>query len=108
MSKQAIKPDTFISQLPTFIKEKKPTSSSVTQEESQLARMAKTAGWRVLREYIEQIKKDMDLLNDQAIANGADFKTIGQNTVVISQTKTVLNKVLNKVEDAREASEKQK
>lgn len=103
---QALKPDTFISQLPTFIKEKQAKAKGVTEEEIQLATLSRTAGWSVLREYMLQLKDEMDKINEQAIASGADFSQIGENTVIITQTKQVLDKIINKVLDAREASEK--
>lgn len=105
---QALKPSTFISKLPTFIKEKDATSDSVAQEEKQLAGMSRTAGWRVLKEYIGELERGMEALSDNAIATGISREQIGENTIIISQVKQVLSKVLNRVADAREASDKQK
>ena len=104
---QAIKPTTFINQVPTFIREKEADAKGLSEEEQQMASMSRTAGWKVLRKFIEQIMEEMDETNDLAIAQGADFEKLGQNALVISQTKQVLRKLLNKVEDAREAVDKQ-
>jgi hypothetical protein len=104
---QALKPKTFISQLPT-VKEKEVTTEDLSEEETQLASLSRTAGWKVLTEYIEQLKRDMDALNNRAIEGGADFEAIGQNTLIISQAKQVIDKVLNRVADAREASDSKK
>ena len=105
---QALKPDNFINKLPAFMGEKEPTSEDATEEEQQLAAMSRSAGWKVLTEYFERIKEDMETLNETAMANGAGFEQIGQNALVISQVKSVLKRIVDKVYDAREASEKQK
>jgi len=81
-------------------------AKGVSEEEQQLAAMSRTGGWRILREFVETIKEEMDQLNEVAVEKGASFEQIGQNTLVITQTKGVLKKIINKVEDAREASEK--
>ena len=99
MDKSAIRPDIFTSQLPTFIKEKKAEAKGISEEEQQLARISRSGGWKVLKEYMEE-------LNEAAVEGGASFEQLGQNTLVITQTKGVLKKILNKVEDAREAVDK--
>lgn len=106
MDKSAIRPDIFTSQLPTFIKEKKAEAKGISEEEQQLARISRSGGWKVLKEYIETIKEEMEELNEAAVEGGASFEQLGQNTLVITQTKGVLKKILNKVEDAREAVDK--
>jgi len=107
MDKQATRPDAFISQLPVFLSEKQARAKGASEEEQQLAAMSRSGGWKVLKEFVETIREEMDELNDAAIAGGADFEKIGQNTLVISQTKGVLKRIIDKVEDAREACEKQ-
>lgn len=106
--KQALRPKTFISQLPTFKGEKEATTKGATQAEKQLAAMSRMAGWQVLKEFIGEIWNELDAVNDAAIAGGANFEQLGQNALVISQTKTVLKKILDKVEDAKEAIDKTK
>jgi len=103
---EAIKPTTFIGKIPTFIKEKEADARGVSDEEQYLASMSRTAGWKVLSQYINQIIEEMDSINDLAIENGADFEQLGQNALVISQTKTVLRRILNKVKDAKESIDK--
>ena len=105
--KAAIRPDVFTSQLPVFIKEKQAEAKGVSEEEQQLAGMSRSGGWRILKEFIETIREEMDELNEAAVAKGASFEQLGQNTLVITQTKGVLRKIVNKVEDAKEAVEKQ-
>lgn len=101
-----MKPETFISQIPSIAKEKEPEVKDDVEAEKQISAMSRTAGWKRIEEFISRIIEEMDSLNEQAIATGADFKTLGQNAVVISQVKTVLRRIINKVSDARDAEDK--
>lgn len=101
---QAIRPETFIQQLPSLQKAEK-VNESITDEEKHLYALSNHAGWKALKEYIDRVLTDLDSLNTNAMSQGANFENIGQNAVIITTTKEVIKKILNKVSDAKEASE---
>ena len=75
-------------------------------KEKVLASGAKTTFWKVLKEYIEEVVNNLDEVNEMAISQGADYEEIGKNAIVVSATKGIIKKIINKVEDSREESEK--
>jgi len=104
--KKAIKPDRFFSNIATFVKEKEVEVKGLTDEEKILARGANTSFWKVLKDYIGEVVESLDLINEMAIDKGSEFEEVGKNTVVISLAKGVIKKIIDRVEDAKEASEK--
>jgi len=102
MTKGAIRPD-FFAKLPSLAKDKQAEEKGATKEERQLYALSSTAGWRVLRDLISDLVADLEQLNSSAIASGASFEEIGKNALVIDATKGILEKVINRVEDARES-----
>ena len=100
----AVRPNIFLS-LPSFMRNEEAQKKGATDEERIFAAGANTEFWKELKNRIEQIKAELDQTNSQAIANGATLEQIGQNTIVITMTKGVLDKIFNTVEDAREAIE---
>jgi hypothetical protein len=100
---QAVRPK-FV--LPNFIQEKKAESKDATEEEQQLAGMSRSAGWKILRDYIDEMTTGLDGINETAISQGGSFADIGRNTVVINLAKSVIKKIVDKVEDAKEACER--
>jgi hypothetical protein len=101
---QSLKPEIF--HLPSMVEEKQLDKKGVTDEERHLYTLSKSAGWRILGEFIDRIKNDLDGLNDAAIEKGANFEEIGRNALVISLTKGVIKRIVNKVNDAKEACER--
>lgn len=71
-------------------------------EEDFVAAMAHHNGWKVLKEYIENLMQELDGVNQKAMENGATFEEIGRNSIVIQLSKEMLLKVIQRVEDARE------
>jgi len=106
MTKQAIRPD-FFAKLPSLAKDKEAEKKGASKEERQLYGLSSSAGWRVLKEFIDSLIEDLESLNSSAIASGATFEEIGKNALVIDMTKGILEKVVNKVEDARESIDEQ-
>jgi len=98
---EAIKPKFF--NIPALTKTKK--SEGPTDEETSLYTMSKSHGWQYLVKIIEKMISDLDKINDTAITSGATFEEIGRNTIVISLVKDIVRKLLNKVNDAKEACE---
>ena len=108
MTKQALRPDYFISKLPSFQNDVEADKKGATEEEKQLYALAQTKGWKVLSEYFENILDELDNLNAVAIEQGASFDVIGQNTVIVNMAKGIIKKMLNKVNDAIDACQNEK
>lgn len=100
----AIKPN-FFSNLPSLKQDEEAKKKGATDEERLYYGMYNTAGWKQFRELAERLMQELDNSNDSAIASGAAIEEIGKNAVVISLTKGVIKRLLNKVEDSREACE---
>lgn len=101
MDKQAIKPS-FFDRLPTIVKDEELSKKGLTDEERKLYALSQHDGWRVLREYIDSLMGDLDNGTAQAMQQGQPFEEIGRNAVVINLAKGIVNRILQKVEDARE------
>jgi hypothetical protein len=96
----ALRPESF--GLKSFIQEK-PPEVDPTAEETILAAGADKVFWKTLHKHFDNSIQQLEQINEQAIANGMPFDEIGRNALVISQVKGVLRKIINGVEDAREA-----
>ena len=68
-----------------------------------MADLSDLAGWKVLKEYIGDLKSSLDTLLSNAMEGGASYEEIGQKTIVTTLTKSYLNRVVERVEDAQEA-----
>ena len=106
MKGTALKPDFFMSNMPSMVKDKEAEKKGASNEERQLYALSGSTGWRVLEKYINEIIGDLDNINAVAIENGATFDVIGQNAVVVNLTRSILKKIPTKVQDAKEACEK--
>lgn len=82
------------------------TEENLLAEEKTLHSLYEHSGWKVLSNYIDEICQQMDEVNIQAMNNGAKFDEIGQNTVVINLTRSIISRIKSKVSDAYEAIEK--
>jgi len=101
---QAIKPDKVFFNLPSLVKKDKVAKKKgATDEERALALLADTDGWGFLKKVIDRAIKDLDQINEQAIARGASREEIGENAIVISLAKGVIKQIVDKVQDAKEA-----
>lgn len=101
----ALRPQAF--NLKSFIEEKKTDEETITDAEKILGAGADKAFWKTLRKYIDEQIGQLEQINEQAIAGGMPFDEIGKNALVISQVKGILRKIINAVEDAREARDKE-
>jgi len=97
----AIKPDYF-KDLRVLTKEEDSQPIEL-KEEQVLADLADLAGWKVLKEYIGDLKDQLDKLMATAMESGASYEEIGQKTIVTTLTKSYLDLVIERVSDAREA-----
>jgi hypothetical protein len=104
MDSAALKPDVFFANMPSLVTEAEKKGAST--EEIQLATMAESAGWKVLKEFIGRLIEDLDNKNSVSIANGLGLEEIGLNTIVVTLAKETIKRIVNKVEDSREACAK--
>ena len=98
----AIKPSAFLD-FRDVVKKVEPEESELEESESVLADMANSAGWIELKKYINNLKQEIGNLNKSLMENGAEFEEIGRNAVVSQLALDLLDKIVVKVEDAREA-----
>ena len=106
MSDAALRPDVFIGNLPSLVKQEQATKKGASTEEIQLAAMAESAGWSIFKKFVEEVKLDLDSINEQAIGAGKSKEEIGENAIVISLVKGVIGKIINYVEDAKDSCAK--
>jgi len=102
---KAVKPDRFFSNLPAFLGEKEVKKGELADEEKILGTGANTAFWKTLKDFIEEVSRNLDEVNEVAISQGANYEEVGKNTIVISLAKGIIKKIIDRVEDAREACE---
>lgn len=103
MKEAALKPN-FFSTLPSM-QDKKAEIAGASEEERQLYALSQSGGWRVFKEFTEQLLKELDSGTETAMAQGLPFEEIGRNAVVINLAKGIVLRQLQKVQDAREACE---
>lgn len=99
---QAIKPDQFFDFRQIVEKAKGPKNKDV-QKEYSLAALANNDGWKTLKEYINNLKEDIENLNKSMMERGASFEDIGRNAVVSQLARDLLRKIVQRVEDAAES-----
>jgi fructose-1-phosphate kinase PfkB-like protein len=98
-TKQAIRPN-FYKEFTTKVDE---VSEDVEVDESQqaLAFITHYKGWALLKDYKQRLEDYLDTMVSEAIASGADFKDIGQRTMIKELAKYVLTSFIDKAENAR-------
>lgn len=100
-NKGALKPDFNIK---GFIHQDK-KDDELTVEEKILAAGADQIFWKTLKKHFNNSLEILEQINENAISQGMPLEEVGRNVVVISQVKGVLNRIINVVEDAKEALE---
>jgi hypothetical protein len=105
--KQAIRP-TYFNLRDEILKKKIDESikNGSTEDEQQLALMSGTPGWKVLKEFIDNLSNTLESTNRGQIESGLSFEEIGRNAVVIQIVKDIINQITNKVQDAADAINK--
>lgn len=99
----AIKPTFF--NIPSLKLTEEAEKKGASEEETALYAMSNSKGWAIFEELAKNVLADLDQINAEAIANGSSFEEIGKNTLVISLAKDIINRLLNKVYDARDTIE---
>jgi hypothetical protein len=102
MKPQAMRPGFF--NMP--IKEEVKVEGKATDEERDLQALSVSRGWAVLSEFIDRLIKDLDGVTEQSMINGLPLDEIGKNAIVASQSKAIINRIKNKVLDAKKAVER--
>lgn len=103
----AIKPTTFVD-FKEVVKKANPPEDELEGSEVALASLSSTEGWLELKKYINNLKTEINSLNKQLMANGAAFEEIGRNAVVSQLASDLLDKIIQKVEDAQEAVDRRR
>jgi len=103
MSQSALKPN-FFSSLPSMADDKA-AKSGASDDERLLYALSQSGGWRVFKQFTNELLSDLDHGTETAMAQGLPFEEIGRNAVVINLAKGIINKQLQKVQDAWEACE---
>jgi hypothetical protein len=83
--------------------DQKPSDDRDLTEEKILAAGSENAFWKLLKKHFDNSIEQLEQINDTAMAQGLPMEEIGRNAIVISQVKGVLKKIVNVVEDAKEA-----
>ena len=100
---EAIKPDYFSDFTSISVSEDK---KELDGDTTALATLSHTAGWKVLKETIENIGNQLDEMVRSKMASGASLEDIGQFTVTKELTKDVLKQIINRVSDARDLADR--
>jgi hypothetical protein len=99
---QAIKPDYFA---PIRKAQEEADKLGVLPSENHLAHMAEHPGWSELKDYIKTLKEILDGMVKVRMSQGASKEEIGEAAVLAELCKDNLNKIIEKVEDSKDAVE---
>jgi len=104
---EAIKPEYFadLRQIRSLRIKEKAEKAGIDPEEGLLHALSDHSGWKVLEKHINDIKADLDELTKAQMEKGATREEIGATAVTAQLGKDLLDKILNKVNDATEAVE---
>src|SRR3990167_3232853 len=105
MKGQAIKPNFLINQLPSLQPVKDEEEGGPTDEETKLYSLAKSGGWKILEEYFDNLTEELNQDSEKGMEAGLSFEELGKNTVVVTMTRSIIKKVLDRVQDAVDACE---
>lgn len=105
---EALKPSGFFSGLPKSVNPAvKDDIVSIGDEERSLAALSNHSGWTVLKTFIDRQLDDLDEVTNAGMIQGLSLEDIGRNALVANLTKGIVKRIKQKVEDAREAVEKE-
>ena len=103
--KTAIKPN-FFSNLQSLKTQEIAKKVGVTEYEQSYYSMSQTRGWTLLSDRKDELVKELEQMQDAAVANGASYEELGKNTLVISLAKGIIKRLFDIVEDSKEACER--
>lgn len=99
--KVAVRPDFFAN----FPVKKEGEKQVVTDEERFLYGMSQTSGFPIFTKYKDDLLKAMDSFQEAAIAQGKTKEEIGENAILLSMVKGIINRLWSYAEDSKEACE---
>ena len=103
MDNKALRPTIF--NIESFKKDTEAKKRGVSDEERDFYSLSQTRGWTLLVELKERVIKEMEEANKAQMANGLPFEEIGKNAVVINLAESIVDRLINKVNDSKEACE---
>ena len=104
--KTSIRPSSYfdpVRELRTLKSESEAKEKGIDTEDQFIGDMGMTKGWKILDEFIDRIKDDLDKSVRLLMEQGASREVIGDRTIVKELCKEVLDRVQNKVYDAVES-----
>lgn len=103
---QAIRPSVGMANLWAKAEKKAETvNKGADPDEVELASLKDHAGWGVITEHIQALKRGIDAQLAEGVASGLSAEEIGKSTILAVMAKQLLDSILNKVDDAVSAIE---
>lgn len=99
---QALRPEMFT--IPAMLQQPKDIEE-LTVEEQIVAAGYETRFWKILKGHFDREMEKLEQLQENAMISGLSEQEIGRNTIIISLTKGVLQRVMSVVKDAKEAED---
>jgi len=103
----AIHTDYFKDFRASFVAKEPTTTDEAIKEEQWIGDLSKTQGWPYLKNYIVGLTSFVDSLVRSAMEAGATREEIGERAITAEIVKKYLIQVIEKVENAKDASEHQ-
>ena len=96
---------------PTFanfnvVDEEPKVKGVLTEEEISLQSLSEHSGWKILTQYIDELKEGIDLIVSNSISSGATREEVGENAIVANLAKGVISRIQGRVQDACDAVRK--
>lgn len=104
---EALRPSNIFTEFSSLDKDESEKDIEIIKDEDEkLAHTARTEGWELIKEIANEQIAFLDKMVISSMEMGASFEDIGKKTAVKEITKDVLNRIISRVEEAREASDK--
>lgn len=102
-NQQALRPGIF--NIEAFKKDEAALKRGATEDERFLYGLTSMKGWQLLKEFKQRVMGELYEANKAAMSSGLPFEEIGKNAVVINLAEDIVDRIINLVEDAKEACE---
>ena len=91
--------------MPSLKRDEDAQKKGASPEERHYYAMTRMRGWKQFDEFAKNLLEDLDNINAIAMSQGMGFEDMGRNAVVVIQTKGIIKKLLDRVNDAVEVCE---